>query len=71
MASHAEIFGAAGAAVLRGYLDRLSDRYRVLLVDYPVFRPLLAALALTLGETLPREITTGWRPSARTFGQVS
>lgn len=35
MASHVEIFGAAGAAVLRGYLDRLTDRYCVLLVDYP------------------------------------
>jgi len=35
MASNAEIFGAAGAAVARGYLDRLTDRYRVLLVDYP------------------------------------
>ena len=35
MASHADIFGADGAAVLRGYLDRLTDRYRVLLVDYP------------------------------------
>jgi len=35
MASHAEIFGEVGAAVLRGYLDRLTDRYRVLLVDYP------------------------------------
>ena len=35
MASHAEIFGESGAAVLRGYLDRLTDRYRVLLVDYP------------------------------------
>jgi pimeloyl-ACP methyl ester carboxylesterase len=35
MASHAEIFGDDGAAVLRGYLDRLTDRYRVLLVDYP------------------------------------
>jgi pimeloyl-ACP methyl ester carboxylesterase len=35
MASQAEIFGETGAAVLRGYLDRLADRYRVLLVDYP------------------------------------
>ena len=35
MASHGEIFGAEGAAILRGYLDRLTDRYRVLLVDYP------------------------------------
>jgi pimeloyl-ACP methyl ester carboxylesterase len=35
MASHAEIFGAESAPVLRGYLDRLTDRYRVLLVDYP------------------------------------
>jgi len=35
MASHAEIFGESGAAVLRGYLDRLTDRYEVLLVDYP------------------------------------
>lgn len=35
MASQAEIFGEAGAAVLRGYLDRLTDRYRVLVADYP------------------------------------
>lgn len=35
MASHAAIFGAGSEAVLRGYLDRLTDRYRVLLVDYP------------------------------------
>ncbi len=35
MASHAEIFGEEGASVLRGYLDRLTDRYRVLLADYP------------------------------------
>ena len=35
MASHVEIFGAETEPVLRGYLDRLTDRYRVLLVDYP------------------------------------
>lgn len=35
MASHIAIFGPAGEAVLRGYLDRLTDRYRVLLIDYP------------------------------------
>ena len=35
MASFADIFGAALAPVLHGYLDRLTDRYRVLLVDYP------------------------------------
>ena len=35
MASFDEIFGAALAPVLKGYLDRLTDRYRVLLVDYP------------------------------------
>ena len=35
MASHAAIFGPESQAVLRGYLDRLVDRYRVLLVDYP------------------------------------
>lgn len=35
MASYAEIFGAANAPVRSGYLDRLTDRYRVLLVDYP------------------------------------
>ena len=35
MASHGEIFGETAAEVLRGYLDRLTDRYRVLLVDYP------------------------------------
>ena len=35
MASHTTIFGAEGEPVLRGYLDRLTDRYAVLLVDYP------------------------------------
>lgn len=35
LASHGEVFGEAGAAVLRGYVDRLTDRYRVLLADYP------------------------------------
>ena len=35
MASYKEIFGAEPAPMLTGYLDRLSDRYRVLLVDYP------------------------------------
>ncbi|MBL8323356.1 MAG: alpha/beta fold hydrolase [Rubrivivax sp.] len=35
MASFAEIFGAELAPVLNGYLERLTDRYRVLLVDYP------------------------------------
>jgi pimeloyl-ACP methyl ester carboxylesterase len=35
MASFTEIFGAELEPVLRGYLDRLTDAYRVLLVDYP------------------------------------
>jgi pimeloyl-ACP methyl ester carboxylesterase len=35
MASHTELFGAGSAAMLAGYLDRLTDRYEVLLVDYP------------------------------------
>ena len=35
MASHVEIFGPEQAGVLQGYLERLTDRYRVLLVDYP------------------------------------
>ena len=35
MASFGEIFGDELAPVLAGYLDRLTDRYRVLLVDYP------------------------------------
>lgn len=35
MASQAEVFGDFGAATLAGYLDGLTDRYRVLLVDYP------------------------------------
>ncbi|MGH8033695.1 MAG: hypothetical protein ACREO9_00610, partial [Lysobacterales bacterium] len=35
MASHAEIFGKDGAAVLHGYLERLTDCYSVLLADYP------------------------------------
>ncbi|MGH8694361.1 MAG: alpha/beta fold hydrolase [Burkholderiales bacterium] len=35
MASYGEIFGAGQAATLSGFLDRLTDRYRVLVVDYP------------------------------------
>ena len=35
MASFGEIFGRELEPVLQGYLDRLTDRYRVLLVDYP------------------------------------
>ena len=35
MASFGEIFGAEMEPLLQGYLDRLTDRYRVLLVDYP------------------------------------
>lgn len=35
MASHQAIFGEASLALLDGYLDRLADRYRILLVDYP------------------------------------
>lgn len=35
MASHLDIFGASGAAIVDGYRDRLADRYQVLLVDYP------------------------------------
>lgn len=35
MASHAEIFGADAGRVRQGFLDRLTDSYRVLLVDYP------------------------------------
>lgn len=35
MASYGEIFGPERAAVKDGFLDRLTDRYRVLLVDYP------------------------------------
>ncbi len=35
MASYAEIFGQEQGAVKDGFLSRLTDRYRVLLVDYP------------------------------------
>ena len=35
MASFGDIFGAGWQPVLDGYLERLTDRYRVLLVDYP------------------------------------
>jgi pimeloyl-ACP methyl ester carboxylesterase len=35
MASHTAIFGAAAAAVLDAYLGALTDRYRVLRLDYP------------------------------------
>lgn len=34
-ASATEIFGPEFEPVLQGYLERLTDRYRVLLVDYP------------------------------------
>jgi len=33
--SYGQIFGEAQAVVLSGFLDRLVDRYRVLLADYP------------------------------------
>ena len=33
MASHGEIFG--NGSVLTGFLERLTDRYRVLVIDYP------------------------------------
>lgn len=35
LASYAQVFGRAVAHVRQGFLDRLTDRYRVLLVDYP------------------------------------
>jgi pimeloyl-ACP methyl ester carboxylesterase len=35
MASYTAIFGPQAQPMLSGYLDRLTDRYRVLLVDYP------------------------------------
>jgi len=35
MATHAEIFGEAAGAIRSSYLDQLTDRFRVLLVDYP------------------------------------
>lgn len=35
MASHTAIFGPGAQAMLDGYLERLTDRYHVLLVDYP------------------------------------
>src|SRR5262245_39437981 len=35
MASHGAIFGEAQAAVQTAFLDGLTDRYEVLLVDYP------------------------------------
>lgn len=35
MASHLEIFGEGARGMFDGYLDRLTDRYRVLLIDYP------------------------------------
>lgn len=35
MASHARIFGEEAGSIREGFLERLSDRYRVLLLDYP------------------------------------
>ena len=35
LASYAQVFGSVVAHVKQGFLDRLTDRYRVLLVDYP------------------------------------
>ena len=34
-ASYAQILGPESTAVLQGYLDRLTDRYRLLVCDYP------------------------------------
>lgn len=48
-ASYAEIFGAPQGAVLDGFLDRLSDRYRILVTDYPSIGK--------SGDTPPRELT--------------
>lgn len=51
MASFTQIFGAELQAVLDGYLDRLTGRYRVLRVDYP-----------SIGGSLdigPHELTAG------------
>lgn len=46
MASYTEIFGEEQASVKDGFLSRLTDRYRVLLVDYPnVGRTMLPAPA--------------------------
>ena len=38
MSSHTDIFGPESAATVDGYLERLTDAYRVLLVDYPEHR---------------------------------
>jgi pimeloyl-ACP methyl ester carboxylesterase len=35
MASHTALFGPASQAMLDGYLDALTDRYQVMLIDYP------------------------------------
>ncbi len=35
MASYGDIFGKDNAKVLSGFLERLTDRYRVLVADYP------------------------------------
>lgn len=35
MASMGEIFGEQGSAIREGFLSRLTDRYRVLITDYP------------------------------------
>ncbi|RPH97386.1 MAG: alpha/beta hydrolase [Lysobacterales bacterium] len=35
LASHAQVFGEAAGPIRDGFLERLTDRYRVLLMDYP------------------------------------
>ncbi|MFT7773096.1 alpha/beta fold hydrolase [Roseateles sp.] len=55
MASQEAIFGAALLTMLDGYLSRLTDRYRVLLVDYP---------SIGASRDIPPEQLTAERVSA-------
>jgi pimeloyl-ACP methyl ester carboxylesterase len=62
MASHVDLFGPESAAMLDGYLDRLTDGYRVMLVDYP-----------SIGQSrdiAPRELTAN-RVCADLLGAAS
>jgi pimeloyl-ACP methyl ester carboxylesterase len=59
MASHVAIFGEAMAGVLQGYLDRLTDSYQVLLLDYP---------SIGLSRDIPPQALTADRVCADLLG---
>ena len=62
MASFGAIFGAQLEPVLDGYLSRLTDRYRVLCVDYP---------SIGGSVDIPPELLTADRVCADLLGVAS